>query len=340
MRARATLPAIVAAVLILGSSAGLAGPAAAAPQPPVPEILALKQSLTLDADHVGNIRIEADGVVLDCAGHAVKGPGGPTAFIGGIVFDGRRNVTVRRCVVSGFTYNGIAASGTDVRIEDNTLVGNAGDGVHLTATVGGVVTGNTARANGGRGFAILASAEVTVTDNVATDHRDGAGFAFLGTRRSVVADNIATRDDGGFVLGAGDDGTASSGDMFVRNSASSTGAGFVVLAGATGNTFTANVANRNAREGFAVRGAGNTFSGNTANLDRDGFALVGANGNVLTRNTANGGRRYGFVVTGGSSDNVLVRNAALGNARYDALQAGTGTGNAWVRNRFRRTSGI
>lgn len=114
--------------------------------------MALTQSLTLTADHVGNIRIEADGVTLDRAGHAVKGPGGPTAFIGGIVFDARRDVTIRDCVVSGFTYNGIAGSGTHVRIEDSTLFDNAGDGVHLTATVGGLVAGTTARSNGGHGF--------------------------------------------------------------------------------------------------------------------------------------------------------------------------------------------
>jgi parallel beta-helix repeat protein len=346
MRARALLSAGGAAILLLGSFAPTSASAEAdtAPTtepPPAPETLVVTQSTTLDADHVGNVRIDADGVVLDCAGHGIKGPGAATGFDGGIVFGDRKDITIRRCVVSGFAYNGITGSrSSNVRIEGNTLTENANHGVHLDSVSLTVVSGNAARSNGALGFVITASKNVTIADNVATDQAKWGGFSIAGTTASLVVGNVATRNAGGFIVDDFENGLRSTGNTITRNTANDTGSGFIVLHGSTGNTFSGNTASRNDKDGFSAHSSGNTYVGNTANLNRDGFNLYKANGNVLARNTANGNGQYGFVVFGGSSDNVLVRNTGLRNGKKDAWEEGTGTGDVWARNRFRTTFGL
>ena len=341
MRARALLSAGGAAILLLGSFTPVSASAAAdtAPAAP-PETLFVTQSTTLDADHVGNVRIDADGVVLDCAGHAVKGPGAATGFDGGIVFADRKDITIRRCVISGFAYNGVFGSGTNVRIEGNTLLENAAHGMHLAGSVDSIVIGNTARANGALGFVVTASKKVTVADNVATDQTKWGGFSIAGTTASLVVANVATRNGGGFIVDDFENGLPSTSNTITRNAATENGQGFIVLHGSTGNTFTSNTSNRNDYAGFQAHSSGNTYIGNIANLNHDGFGIYKGNGNVLARNTANGNTQYGFVVFGGSSDNVLVRNTALRNGKKDAWEEGTGTGDVWARNRFRTTFGL
>jgi hypothetical protein len=88
-------------VALIGASAMLlvlAAPVAAANGE-----LHITSTTTLTEDQVGNIVIDASGITLDCAGHRVIGSGGPT----GILLDGRTNVTVKNCQVSGF-FDGIA----------------------------------------------------------------------------------------------------------------------------------------------------------------------------------------------------------------------------------------
>ncbi|MEI7745662.1 MAG: hypothetical protein WCK58_18140, partial [Chloroflexota bacterium] len=79
--------------------------------------LVITASTTLTDDHVGNIVIEAGGVTLDCAGHTVSGPdaGGEA---GGIVVASKSGVTIRNCVVAGFTAHGIyVIDSAGVRLE-------------------------------------------------------------------------------------------------------------------------------------------------------------------------------------------------------------------------------
>ena len=62
----------------------------------------LTHSTTLQADYYGNIVIETDNVTLDCAGHTIHGPG-DSQIPAGVLITGASGVTVKRCVVAGFT---------------------------------------------------------------------------------------------------------------------------------------------------------------------------------------------------------------------------------------------
>src|SRR4051794_30745393 len=61
--------------------------------------LVITSDKTLGEDHVGNIVVGTDGVILDCAGHSVSGGG---TF--GVLLSGRTGVSVKNCDVSGFAH--------------------------------------------------------------------------------------------------------------------------------------------------------------------------------------------------------------------------------------------
>jgi parallel beta-helix repeat protein len=304
--------------------------------------MVLTQSTTLTADHAGNIRIVADGVTLDCAGHTVHGPGvvapGADGFSGGIDFASLKDITIRNCLVTRFQYNGVYGYGSDnVRIEDNRFVANGNHGIHLEAVANSVIVGNLAQGNGAinpaLGIVLTESTHVTIEANAASGNRWG-GIALLnGTTESGVVGNVANRNGGGFIAQGG-----ASNNTFTGNAANGNSDGFIVVDGANGNTFTNNTADGNEYIGFQIATDWNTFTGNIANGNNDGFNLYGADGNVLTGNLANGNHNYGFVVFGGSSDNSLTNDTGLGNGYVDAWDVGTG--NLWSGNKFRTTFGI
>lgn len=111
------------------------------PSPLMAGTTTIWQSTTLTADHVGEIVIGADGVVLNCAGHKITNPGGA-----GITLNGRVSVTVTNCVVTN-SLNGIAL----ISSSGNTLVANTAEGntagFNLITSTGNLLNGNTARGN-------------------------------------------------------------------------------------------------------------------------------------------------------------------------------------------------
>jgi parallel beta-helix repeat protein len=302
--------------------------------------LVLTKSTILTADHRGNIVIRTDGVTLDCAGHVVRGPGidqGP--YWGGILIEGSSNVTVKRCIVSGFVRNGLFAGGSNIRLEENTFVGNGNHGVHLRSVSTGLVTGCTSRLNGtvqpAIGIAATKSANLTISGNIVSGN-PWAGIALLdGTLSSTVESNAASSNGTAFIV------ESSGANSLLANTAVRNHDGFAILS-STGTVVSGNTATRNAHCGFCLdRGtSGAILTGNTANGDYDGFGIHASNANALNGNIANANRHYGFLVFGGASDNTLSYNTALRNGSYDAWEEGTGSGNAWSENTFQTTSGV
>ncbi len=129
--------------------------------------LSIAADTTLTEQHNGTISFTADGVILDCAGHLVMGPGSGI----GITISGRTGVTVKNCLVMrfqrGFFLNG--SSG-------NTLTDNAAWGL-----------GNST----GRGFVLNDSSGNTLQRNQAFNHL-GEGFRLdLSSPRNILQGNIA-----------------------------------------------------------------------------------------------------------------------------------------------------
>ncbi len=333
----------------------------------------LTQSTTLHADYYGNIVIETDDVTLDCAGHTIHGPGA-TDMVAGVFIDGASGVTVKRCVITGFTApsfistSGIhAADSSAVTISDNTVTGNAGQGIVLERNVGGVVRGNTAARNGANGIHTAYSNGVTVSGNTVTGNAEHGIHIYTTVGGRVVGNT--SRSNGSPSLGGGGIVISASTKILVRGNTAignTIAAGIALGIGTTASTVVGNTSDRNG-QGFEVsdsnantltgnRATGNTYNGfvlwygvtgnvlaqNTANKNHDGgFVLVGANANKLTLNTANGNVSYGFVVVEGASNNTISFNTAHRNAVLDAVEDGSsGTGNVWLRNCFGTTSGI
>ena len=303
--------------------------------------MVLTQSTTLTTDHAGNIRIAADGVTLDCAGHTVHGPGAD-GFVGGIDFSNLRDVTIRRCVVTGFQYFGVYGFGdVNVRLEGNTSVANGWDGLRLDLASDSVIVGNTVTDYGtvepSIGIGLTHSIGVTIQGNVVSERtRAGIGIALLlGTNGSSVVGNRVTR------TGLGISVQSSSGNVLSGNTASLNQDGFSVR-GSSGNTLTRNTANGNISIGFQLDGqsSSNTLARNTANGNKDGFTIQAANRNVLSWNSARNNHRYGLIVGTGSSNNTIAYCTAVGNGKYDAYRVGSGTGNVWYRNTFGTKAGL
>jgi|GEM_PF-5638696 len=308
--------------------------------PPTHGTLVLAKSTTLTADHRGNIVIRADGVTLDCAGHVVRGPGiDSDAYSGGIDIAGAINITVKRCIVSGFVRNGLFAGGSNIRLEADWFVGNGNHGVHLASVSTGLVTGCTSRLNGvihpAIGIVTTRSTGVAITGNVVSGN-PWAGIALLdGTTASTVDRNSATLNGTAFIV------ESSVESSLLANTAVRNHDGFAIL-GAAGTVVTGNTASRNTHCGFCLdRGtSGTTLTGNTSNGNYDGFGIHASNANALDGNVAKANRHYGFVVFGGASDNTLSHNTGLRNGYYDAWEEGSGSGDTWSENTFGTTFGL
>ena len=151
--------------------------------------LTITTNTTLSADFTGGIGIAADGITLDCAGHTVMGPGvalifhpdGEPFVTTGILLEGRTNVTVKNCHVTGF-----------------------GDGFWLDGSDGNTLQGNTADGNLFGGFGLSASNDNILTDNTANDIAEdddpGTGFYLGRSFGNTLQNNTANGNRVGFSL--------------------------------------------------------------------------------------------------------------------------------------------
>lgn len=311
--------------------------------------LTITSNTTLTEDHYGNILIHSvDNVTLDCAGHTVFGPG-VTDFSGGIDIAFSSGVTVKGCVVSGFEFaNGILAHHVpNLRLENNTLVGNCCHGAHIDTMEGGVVIGNTSRSNvGGIGIVLTRSTQSSITNNKVENNKNWAGIAlFDDSHDNVVVNNTAIRNGIGFVLDNVVDNALRSNTANLNDAA-----GFLLIRDASDNVLESNTANQNLNGFEIVEGSNsNMISSNVANGNAsDGFKIFRSDSNTFTGNIGNANRSHGFIIFGGvldgvfvgSNSNTFTGNIGRGNRSVDAYDEGSGTGNVWTSNNFGTTIGI
>jgi parallel beta-helix repeat protein len=280
------------------------------------------QDLNLDADQTTPIAVYADGVVIDCAGHTIDGPGAEDVSVvegRGISVEGRRDVEIRDCRVTGFdTGVFIGSDSVAVVVRDSSAVGNrVGFSVENSMVT---LTDNRASENDLVGFLAWFATESTMTGNVSEDN-GSHGFELEGSSGVVLESNRATgNSDVNFLV------NDSPGNLLVNNLAEGLGGGFVI-ADSDENTIRGNTAIGldSPVNGFEIRvspaegdSTGNVFEDNRATGFTQGFTNgagpdVGSTGNTF-RNNAADGNREGFA---------------------DANHAGSGTagtGNEYVDN--------
>jgi len=320
------------AVLVFVVAGGLASATARATS----GTLYLTSNTSLKEDHYGSIIINADNVTLDCAGHAVLGPGST-----GILANARSHVTVRNCRVSGFGAGIVLWQSTSSTVAGNTVSDSSGWGAGGFWGVGiggyGVVDSaffdNVSDANGGFGLSLFYSSGTTLSQNRATNNAS-IGFWISDSTGNTLTGNTASGNSGeGFEIPNG-----SSSNLLVANTSTGNGSdGFQVLGYSTGNRLLNNVASDNGGDGFSIFARGNIFQGNRATGNKTGFALRYAWQNSLTGNAAfaNG---IGFYVVRGSTGNAFTLNIGQGNRTLDAQDENPAGANSWKANSFGTSS--
>jgi parallel beta-helix repeat protein len=308
-RCRRTVVAVTIGVFMVGTM-GVSGTSAAS------GTLWLTKSLTLKADHNGNIMIQADNVTLDCAGHTVYGPG-DGAYSGGIDIHAS-NVTVKRCTVSGFVNNGLFGGGAGLRVEQNVFVKNTNHGAHVTGTLGGLVANNTSRSNGALGIVVTESSNMILSGNTAKGQLWGGFGLMSGTTATTVVGNTASGNGVGFIV----DGV--SGNTIRDNASIANQQGFL-LTRSNGSRVEGNTASGN-QLGFLVEDSVDAaLSQNTANNNGVGFVVSGSSQTALDENHSNSNTE-GFVVEGASEGTLLSSNIAAANTNTGYFIRGNATG--------------
>jgi parallel beta-helix repeat protein len=288
-------------------------------------VLVITTDTTLTEDHQGPIVVAADGVTLDCAGHALTGPG---TF--GILVHLRSGVTVRSCDVSGFEHGINVAASTRSTVTGNTSHDNVDTGFVFDDGSFNVFSLNTAERNGGNGFQATSAASPVLEQNVARENRGTGGIAIASTMNAVIRRNT--------IVGNANHGIhlfASSRNELTGNTVSSNGIHGIALEGASAeNLVRENTANHNAVDGFAVndRSSRNTLTANGANHNLNGFHVwAAASHNELAGNAALRNLTGFFLHDEGSDWNSFAQNVANNNT-YNGFAAALGDHNSWTDN--------
>ena len=203
--------------------------------------LTITTDTTLTEDYFNTtIIIAADGVTLDGNGHLIVGPSLDVDYVWdpntepntdpywmekldpttGILLEGRTDVTVKNCRVTGFQY-GFFLNGSDGNVIQGNAANDVGTGIWLLWSDGNTVEGNTAIDNEVFGFYILESSWNTFEANTANKN-DHFGFWLIETSNVTFRDNMANGNYYGIEF---DD---SFGNIIQGNTANDNAYGFVL----------------------------------------------------------------------------------------------------------------
>lgn len=277
-------------------------------------VLNVFADLTLEDDATTPISVRSDGVVIDCAGHTIRGLGPREISIlsgRGISVEGRTNVKVTNCRVDDFAI-GVFVGGEADRIVvtgsvversqeafrvdrasaeliANTAFNNESGFVIIDGTMGSTLEHNLAEDNRLVGFYIQSSSDNELDSNRSVGSEEN--FSLFGSHLNVLVENVAEGSFGGFLLSD---------------------------------------SNENTLEGNRATGTGS----------HAGFRVEHSEGNALIGNTAEG-YRQGFSVASDSPDNAFQGNDAVANYlgfedKSGALGSGTaGTFSSYSDNQCR-----
>ena len=249
--------------------------------------MTITTSTTLSTDHSGSIVVAADGITLDCAGHTVTGPG-----LVGIDLSGRRGVTVKNCIVTGFTHGFLAANASGNSLAGNTARANDVMGFVLDNASGNLLAANRAEGQGGNGFEVVRSTGNTLRQNTTTGNGAHGVSLREGSANNLIEQNLSSAD-------------AATGFQIHEVRA---------------NTYRGNRAESNAQQGFVLsNSSGNRLESNTssANGGWNGYEVGASDDTVLVGNKALGNASgHGFAIYESSrvlmNGNTAVDNGASG----------------------------
>ena len=200
--------------------------------------LVITSDTTLTEDHDGDVVVDADGVTLDCGGHAISGYDSDEGF--GVLLRDVTAVTVKNCNVFGDVVGILIEDSHDNTIKNNVAIGGDDSAYRIDSGTGNTLMGNLARDSGSHGFELAYSSHNTLLGNTSVNNDDkspnGAGFAINDFSHSnVLRSNQATENDSGLLLT-----TYVSDNDVIGNAFSGNVTGVVINSFSTGNTLIKN----------------------------------------------------------------------------------------------------
>ena len=276
--------------------------------------LTITTDTTLVEDHFGDILIAADNIGLDCDGHKVEG-----SSSSGIVLFERTGVTVKNCIVSGFSSGFHLSRSSQNTLSDNVAFDNS-EGIDLRSSQFNTLVGNTVFGNRNRGISLLLSGNNTITsNNILSNVRQG--IMLQGSDDNTVADNTVTDNLEGillfrFRLNGSDNNT------LVGNNVSDNNFGGIRLDSSSDNTLTLNTSSDNGTEGIRVIGLRNALKGNSVSSNGSiGIFIESQGSHIVTGNTVSGngvGIKVSF-----SGNNEIINNNFINNPTQALLLGGS-----------------
>jgi len=310
--------------------------------PPVScgDIISSSTNLTEDLiDCPGNgLLIDADNVVLDCAGHSITGTTGPFGIDYGVSVNSYyENITIKNCLLTNF-WGGIFfsfSSTTGSSVINNTAWGNA-RGFHLFGNFI-EVSNNTAYDNMEHGmhFASGSAIDTISGNNLSNNPGNGMHFDEL-VSAGLISNNIMNYNTGiGLFCEFTSDGCAFS--NILNNTVNNNNNYGISIRTNVATVIANNTANGNSGAGLAFSNSANGFISDNAfndNTDRgikiDGIINYTISGNNLT------GNGYGISISNSyfidGENNTINFNRIFNNTNADIENSGSGnnaTFNYW-----------
>jgi parallel beta-helix repeat protein len=225
--------------------------------------LVITTDTTLTEDHDGPISIVADGVTLDCDGHAVSGYDSEEGV--GILLRGVSGATVKNCTVFGDVVGILIDDSHNNTVKNNVATGGLDSAFRIDGGTGNTLKGNHAEFSGSHGFELAFASHNTLLRNTSENNHfvspNGAGFAINDYSHSnVLRDNEATSNFSGLLLS-----TYVIENDVIGNDFSDNVAGVLINEFATDNTLINNQMTNNTWIGLVAfnSSSGNLLVGNT-----------------------------------------------------------------------------
>lgn len=317
----------------------------------------LTASVRLAHDLVGcrgtGLRIGADDVTVDLAGHSITGVN--AAGSEGIADDGHAGVQIRNGTIQGFFLNGVGLRNAP----RSTVVGltirkiGAG-GAQPTASAGVLVkhsphstvtatsVSNNVAAYQSDGVDVLFSARSTVSGNRLTKNAWDGLFVLESPGSHVVGNTLDQNKNGGAEVNGGSDDVLVDGNVAGKNAAFGLAVGAISGAQIKNNTLTGN-----SNAGLFMFDLQNTLvmdnraGGNGEGIHLDG-GQHGSTGNRITSNDTSGNLAAGLLLTNEANRNAVVGNVSGqnqgapgqgGGIILDAVAGNSVVGNVVIGNR-------
>jgi parallel beta-helix repeat protein len=227
-------------------------------------IIGTNETRILTQNLAESVVIVGNGATLDCNFFSIVGPGmrpdpPPDNLRIGILVEGRSQVNVRNCFVTGFDKGFRIVGSSNCNFTNNQVFNNSEEGFDVVGSgPANFFVFNTVFNNTRDGFDLDNSHGNTLTGNVVT------GNICNGIELDFSNNNIIV---GNTVIG---NGTADRCRTQQDNMVTFERRSGISLDSSSGNTFTANISNNNGREGFRLQDGSNfnTFENNQASGNR------------------------------------------------------------------------